>query len=99
MALDLMAALGTSEGKAPAGNTPGTRAKPQGSSYLARKPPKLRAFLMDAVDPSLSQDERAEALCRAFEESTGAEPEEPDEAEESPPTMPSGPVGDGFEDY
>ena len=67
-----MVALGMPEG----GGKPG---KGSGSSYLAAKPPKMRAHLMDAVDPSLSQDERAEALCRAMEEFSGDE--EADEAE------------------
>jgi hypothetical protein len=52
------------------------------SDYLAKKPPKLRAFLMDATDDSLSPIERAEALCRAMEAFWGDE--EQDEEEEAP---------------
>ncbi len=90
-----MTALGPPEGppQAPGG---APAAKPKGSSYLAGKPPKLKAWLMDAVDPSLSHEERAEALCRALEEQTGAEPEED---EEELPEAPPAAIGDGFEDY
>lgn len=95
-----MAALGPPEGPAPAAPAaPGDPKKPAGSGYLAKKPPKLKAFLMDAVDPSLSHEERAEALCRALEEQGGAETEEaePEEAEDL--AAPPMPVGEGFEDY
>lgn len=98
MALDLMAALGTPEGPAPK-DAPAPAAKAKGSSYLAGKPPKLKAFLMDAVDDSLSHEERAEALCRALEEQEGSEPEEPEEEPEAPPLTPPAGVGEGFEDY
>lgn len=96
-----MMALGTPEGPPPGPPKPGAAAKPKGpgSNYLAGKSPKLRAFLMDAVDQSLSHEERAEALCRALEEQGGAEPEEDDEAPPSAPPAPPAGVGEGFEDY
>lgn len=89
--LDLVSALGIPE-------APSAPAKPKagGSSYLSGKPPKLKAFLMDAVDPSLSHEERAEALCRALEEQAGGEPAE---SAEGPPSAPPAPIGEGFEDY
>lgn len=59
--LDIMGALGKPEG---AEKSPG---KGKGSKLLASKPPELQAHLRDAIDPSLSSDERAEALCRAIE--------------------------------
>lgn len=98
MDLDLVAALGVPEGP-PKGPGKPAEEKKGGSSYLAAKPPKLRAWLMDAVDPSLSHEERAEALCRALEEHSGAEPEEDEpDPPSAPPAPPSG-VGEGFEDY
>ncbi len=98
--LDLVSALGM-PGAPKGGAGLGKPEKPKlgSSNYLANKPPKLRAFLMDAVDPSLSHEERAEALCRALEEQGGAEPEDDEEEPPSAPQAPPGAIGEGFEDY
>lgn len=45
----------------------GDKPAPKASGLLASKPPRLQAFLRDAVDPSLGADERAEALCQAIQ--------------------------------
>ncbi len=98
--LDLVSALGMPEAPkgtpSPAKPEKGEKPKGPGSNYLAGKPPKLKAFLMDAVDSSLSHEERAEALCRALEEQ-GAAPAP--EAELEPLAPPPAPIGAGFEDY
>lgn len=62
---DLNAALG------PPPSVGGAPAKPKAKTggYLAGKDPGLVAYLRDAVDDTLSADERAEALCRAIEQS------------------------------
>lgn len=72
----------------------GTPAKPMGpkgpkdSSYLASKPPELRSYLEDAVDPTLDPQQRAEALCKAIEFQSGeSEPDSDDTG------------GDGQSDY
>lgn len=66
---DLMAALGT---------PPESDAKGGPGGYLASKPAQLRGYLMDAVDSSLSNEARAEALCRAIENAGDEEPDEDD---------------------
>lgn len=58
---ELMKALGIpseesgSEEEAPSGG------------YLDTKPAELRTYLEDAVNPDLSNEQRAEALCKALE--------------------------------
>lgn len=88
--LDLVMALGM-----PEGGKKSTAGKEKGSSYLDSKSPRLRAFLMDAVDASLSHEERAEALCRAMEESSSAPEEEVAEEDYSEPEA----EADFSEDY
>lgn len=88
--LDLVAALGVPEESEDA-----PPEEKSGSNYLASKPPQLRAFLMDAVDPDLSHEERAEALCRALEQGAAKPAAAPDLG--AAPAAP--PVGAGFEDY
>lgn len=91
--LDLVMALGMPEGAEKSKTKKGA-----GSSYLEGKPPRLRSYLMDAVDPSLSHDERAEALCRAMDEfSADEELDEEEPGEEAP--MGNSSVGEGMEDY
>lgn len=70
--VDLLVALGE----------PGKKNKKEaGPSYLSGKPVELRAYLEDAVDSSLSKEQRAEALCRALEFTPGEEEEEVEEVE------------------
>lgn len=71
---DLKTALGTPPPAAGEGGP---------SSYLASKSPQLKGYLMDAVDQSLTPEERAEALCKAIENSGGDEPDK--ESEGAPP--------------
>lgn len=96
--LDLVSALGVPEAPKSDAAPKAGKSKGPGSNYLANKPPKLKAFLMDAVDPSLSHEERAEALCRALEEQSA--PADADDAppDSKPPLAPE-PIGAGFEDY
>lgn len=65
--VDLMVALGVPDG-APKGKAKG---KGKTGGYLDGKPQELVSYLMDAVDDSASQEQRAEALCRAIEMSGG----------------------------
>lgn len=77
---DLKTALGTPPPAAGQGGP---------SSYLASKSPQLKGYLMDAVDQSLTPEERAEALCKAIENSGDEEASEsPDE--ETAETAPGG---------
>jgi hypothetical protein len=71
--VDLLIALGKPEKGKEKGET---------KSYLEGKSPELRAYLEDAVNPELSNEQRAEALCRALEFSPVEEEEVVEEAEE-----------------
>lgn len=73
--LDLMVALGMPD-------KPKQPGEKKSKGLLAGKPARLVAFLQDAVDPSLNNDERAEALCQAIQ-FDGADEEEAEEPEES----------------
>lgn len=73
--VDLMVALGMPKKS-------DSKGKPAGNSYWADKPAELKGYLMDAVDTSLSKDERAQALCMALESHLEHQAGEYDEEEE-----------------
>lgn len=69
--LDLMVALGAPESEDGPESEQSEKSGKE-SGYLDSKDPELVSHLMDAVDDSLSPEERAEALCRAIEASGAA---------------------------
>lgn len=62
--VDLMVALGVPKKGASGNDSPDDNSS---SKYWDDKPAELKGYLMDAVDDKLSQQERAESLCRAME--------------------------------
>jgi hypothetical protein len=60
---DLLLALGVPEGE----DVEVEVEEEEAGSYLSSKPAELQAYLRDATDPTLTADERAEALCRALD--------------------------------
>jgi hypothetical protein len=90
MPYDMKEMLGPPSGAAPSSGSK----KAKKTSYLDGKSPELVAHLMSAVDSELSDEERAEALCRAIEASGAEEEESEGELEEVAP--PPGTGGDLF---